>query len=300
MASETFTASQVCQIVTGDDGDLDYMFPGSDDDLGMEDMDDDELERQAESESDADAEIESTDGTSPDVENSLPSPSERNSDNSTSGRGRGRGRSRGRGRGRGCGSHGRRCGSRGRRQGNQRCHEATSASAEEGWSEGSSVQVQPFSMNVGPTFPLEEEPVAIFSALFTPQLLDHIVAETNRYATLCLTSTHKGEGPPPTWETDANEISAYLGFAILMGINRVPDLYDYWSTSELYHYFSVASRIPRKRFLELSRFLHFADNATISSRGDPGYDRLAKVRPVIETLRESFLSSYNPHRMRLW
>ena len=65
MASETFTASQVCQIVTGEDGDLDYMFPGSDDDLGMEDMDDsDELERQAESESDADAEIESTDGTS--------------------------------------------------------------------------------------------------------------------------------------------------------------------------------------------------------------------------------------------
>ena len=39
MASETFTASQVCQIVTGDDGDLDYMFPGSDDDLGMEDTD---------------------------------------------------------------------------------------------------------------------------------------------------------------------------------------------------------------------------------------------------------------------
>ena len=76
----------------------------------------------------------------------------------------------------------------------------------------------------------------------------------------------------------------------------MPDLYDYWSTSELFHYFPVASRIPRKRFLELSRFLHFADNATISSRGEPGYDRLAKVRPVIETLRESFLSSYNPHR----
>ena len=228
--------------------------------------------------SDADAEIESTDGNSPDVDNSPPSPSETNSDNSTSGRGRGRGRSRGRG-----------CGSRGRRQGNQR-------SAQGGWSEGSHVQVQPFSMNVRPTFPLEEEPVAIFSALFTPLLLDHIVGETNRYATLCLTSTHKGEDPPPTWETDANDISAYLGFAILMGINRVPDLYDYWSTIELYHYFPVASRIPRKRFHELSRFIHFADNATISSQSKPGYDRLAKVRPVIETLRASFLSSYNPHR----
>ena len=122
--------------------------------------------------SDADAEIESTDSNSPDVENSPPSPSETNCDNSTSGRGRGGSRSCGRG-----------CGSRGRRQGNQR--------SAEGWSEGSHVQVQPFSINVGQTFPLEE-PVAIFSALFTPLLLDHIVGETNRYATPCLTSTHKG------------------------------------------------------------------------------------------------------------
>ena len=157
------------------------------------------------------------------------------------------------------------------------------------------MQVQPFSGNAGPTFPLEEDPAAIFLALFTPQLLEHIVVETNRYATLCLTSTHKGEGPPPTWETDTEEICAYLGFAILMGINKLPDLYDYWSTNELYHYFPIASRITRKRFLELSRFLHFADNGIIPSRGEPGYDRLAKVRPVIEMVRQSFLSSYNPH-----
>ena len=107
-------------------------------------------------------------------------------------------------------------------------------------------------MNVGPTFPLEEKPVAIFSALFTPQLVDHIV-ETNRFATLCLTTTH---------------ISIYLGFAILIGINRLPDRYDYWSTSELFHYFPTAPRIPRKRFLKLSRFLHFTDNATIPPQGD--------------------------------
>ena len=106
----------------------------------------------------------SVDGNSPDVENSPSSPSEMNSDNCFSGRGKGRGRGRGRGCGRG---RGRGCGSR-RRQGAERRHEATGGSAEEGWSEGSSMQVQPFSMNVGPTFLLEEEPVAIFSALFTP------------------------------------------------------------------------------------------------------------------------------------
>ena len=61
------------------------------------------------------------------------------------------------------------------------------------------MEVQPFYMSVGPTIPLEEEPTATFSALFTPQLLDRIVVETNRYATLCLTMANKGEGSPPTW-----------------------------------------------------------------------------------------------------
>jgi len=40
MASWTFTICQVCQIVTGEDGDMDYMFPGSDDDLDIEDEED--------------------------------------------------------------------------------------------------------------------------------------------------------------------------------------------------------------------------------------------------------------------
>ena len=42
MASQMFSASQVCQIVSGEDGDLDYVFPGSDDDLGMEETDEED------------------------------------------------------------------------------------------------------------------------------------------------------------------------------------------------------------------------------------------------------------------
>ena len=37
MASSDVHCCQVCQIVTGEVGDMDYMFPGSDDDLDMED-----------------------------------------------------------------------------------------------------------------------------------------------------------------------------------------------------------------------------------------------------------------------
>lgn len=136
----------------------------------------------------------------------------------------------------------------------------------------------------------------MFFSFFTPQLIDHIVTETNRYAALCLTSSHRGEGPVPKWSTNAEEIHAYLGFCIFMGINRLPHLYDYWSTNDRLHYFPVASRIPRKRFLEIQRYFHFVDNDTITPCGQPGYDKLSKVRPVIESVRQKFLENYRPCR----
>ena len=136
----------------------------------------------------------------------------------------------------------------------------------------------------------------MFLAFFTPELIDYIVVETNRYASVCLSSTHCGDGPVHQWETDSNEVKAYLGLCILMGMNKLPDLYDYWSTGEAFHYTPVASRITRKRFLEIQRYLHFTNNDNIVSRGEPGYDRLAKVRPVIQSVQQSFLANYKPHK----
>ena len=58
----------------------------------------------------------------------------------------------------------------------------------------------------------------------------------------------------------------------------------------------MASRIPRKRFLEIQRYFHFVDNDTLIPCGQPGYDRFGKVRPVIESVRQRFLENYRPHR----
>ncbi len=135
----------------------------------------------------------------------------------------------------------------------------------------------------------------MFMSLFTPALIDHIVLETSRFAALCLRLTYTGEGPPPVWETEGVEIQAYHGFAILLGFNKVPDLYDYWSTNPIFHHFPVASRIPRRRFLETQCYFHFSDDDAIFSRGEPVYDRLAKVRPVINAIHQSFLTSYQLH-----
>ena len=99
------------------------------------------------------------------------------------------------------------------------------------------------------------------------------------------------------WEyVSAEEIWAYMGFMILMGINHLPALADYWKLDPTYHYGPVADRITRDCFLEISRYLHFADNSTLLPRSDPEYDKLGKVRPVIRILSERFLKNYNAHR----
>ena len=161
---------------------------------------------------------------------------------------------------------------------------AGEGSRDEWSSEPSDITVQPFTMDVGPTFQLSSDPTEVFLKFFTPELIDHIVHETNHYAALCLSAAANTSRPVTPWETNSDEIRAYLGFNILMGLNHLPELYDYWSLDECYHYFPIASRISRKRFMEIQKFLHFTDNATIVPHGEPGYDRLARVRPVIDAV----------------
>ena len=52
----------------------------------------------------------------------------------------------------------------------------------------------------------------------------------------------------------------------------------------------------QNRYLDINRYLHFVDNSTLSARGSPSYDRVGKVRPLLEYLQFRFKSVYNPGR----
>ena len=92
------------------------------------------------------------------------------------------------------------------------------------------------------------------------------------------------------------ELHAYFGFMILMGLVKLPSIYDYWKKDEIFHYSPVASRISRDQFFELHRYLHFEDNSTLSPPGSPDYDRLGKVGTIISMLSDRFSAVYNPMR----
>ena len=113
-----------------------------------------------------------------------------------------------------------------------------------------------------------------------------IVEETNRCASVV--------NPLEEWKTNQNELQAYFGFYILMGMVKEPEIWDYWAKDPTFSYHPISDKISRKRFEEISRYLHFVNTDLLPKRGQRGYHRLQWVKPVIEMLRERFMAVYRP------
>ena len=114
------------------------------------------------------------------------------------------------------------------------------------------------------------------------------MVESNGYAAQC-----KGELFQNWQAITVQELCAYMGFMILMGIVRLPRLDDYWRKDAIYHYNPVAGRITRDRFRELKKYLHFANNSDLAAPQTPGYDKLGKIRPIITMLGDQFAAVCN-------
>ena len=118
-----------------------------------------------------------------------------------------------------------------------------------------------------------------------------IVEQTNLYARHIFGEEQYAQFVQVT----VDELQAYLGFCVLMGLVQMPAMEDYWKRDVHFHYAPVADRISRSRFREISRYLHFANKSNLPQRGESGFDQLRKVRPVLEALQSRFEESYDPH-----
>ena len=151
------------------------------------------------------------------------------------------------------------------------------------------VTVHPFNEAVGPAVPVASSVKSAFHMFFTTSLLSIVIEQTNLYAKQIL-------GENSNWSMNEEDMLAFLGFCILMGINQLPSLKDYWRKDKHFRYAPIADRIPRDNFFQILRFLHFVDNSTLLPRTDPNYDRLGKVRPIIEAVSEACKANYNRFR----
>ena len=137
-------------------------------------------------------------------------------------------------------------------------------------------------------------PANFFALIFTDDVIAHIVFQTKLYARQC---------PPPSayeWEECTPErLKSFLGLVILMGLKRVPSLPDYWSTTNLLGCPELVHRWPYRKFRGLLTCIHLNDNRTMVPSSSPNFDRLHKVRPVVEMVRKNCIEEYRPI-MKQW
>ena len=157
--------------------------------------------------------------------------------------------------------------------------------------------VYPYRCTGGPTTPTatlqNDTPLDIFCRFFTDDVWQLIVDETNRYASANTASTPHAR---PWYDTTVQEIKAFIGLQILMGIVELPRLELYWQTKHpLIATTGISSVMSLIRFEQLYRFLHLANSDDQVPAGSPGHDKLFKVRRLLDLVLPKFQSEYTLH-----
>jgi len=93
-----------------------------------------------------------------------------------------------------------------------------------------------------------------------------------------------------------SELLRFFVLVITMGIVDLPSVKDYWSTSWPFNTPHFSKLLSRDHFLLLLKFLHLADNTKQVARGQPGYDKLFKLRLFMDPLICSFKEMFIPQQ----
>jgi len=134
--------------------------------------------------------------------------------------------------------------------------------------------------------------VSLFDRFFTEEVWDLFVTETNRYAA----SNQSGKPKARNWyDVTVDEMRAFVGMLILMGICRMPRLDLYWQIMvPLIRTSGISDIMSRVRFQQIFRFLHLADSAGQVHPGEDGHDKLYKIRGFMDLLTRQFFDNYTP------
>ena len=131
----------------------------------------------------------------------------------------------------------------------------------------------PFTGQPGIQVPIADnnDPLAYLRLFLTDDIVDVIVAETNRYAEQTLSRTpHRRWSRTRNWTSVTNEdIWLFFGVLFLQGIVHKPQQQWYWSKNRLLETPIFSRVMSEYRFSLIMKFLHFVNNDTFDATSHP-------------------------------
>ena len=137
-----------------------------------------------------------------------------------------------------------------------------------------------------PRAKIAKTPLEVFQLFFTNVILSSIVQQTKLFA------LQRGKD----MELCIEELMAFIGLNVAMGMLHLPQIKDYWSTSKILSTPWFPSIMSRDCFLKILKFLHLVDSTLQKKKGEEGYDPLFKIRFLVDHLAAVYPQYYFPSR----
>jgi hypothetical protein len=120
-----------------------------------------------------------------------------------------------------------------------------------------------------------------------------------RYAgQLCQLYPHLTNGRTDWEPIDREELLCWFGILVLMGLKEQPSIRTYWSPRLFYNCALISRALTRRRFEAITRCVHLVNNDTlVQDPTNPAYDKIGKVRWLLERFTSIAQSLYNNERI---
>lgn len=172
------------------------------------------------------------------------------------------------------------------------------------WKEiNASEELHKFQFTGNPAFNIDgeqlngHEPIDFYLVFVDHAIQDMLVNETNRYATQKVVDGIVNESLTKNsllgkWQdTNRDELLRFLAVVMWMGLDKKPELRDYWSKNPLYkNDISKSCGFSRNRFEVFLHCFHISDNEDV-----PPNNRLYKISPLITVLNNKFQKICQPN-----
>ena len=149
-----------------------------------------------------------------------------------------------------------------------------------------------FSATPGVNIPLPRNatPIQYFQLFLTSSVLQYIIDTTNHYATAALSAiTPSRRSLFRTWkDVTMQEVRAFIGVVLQMGLVQLSDIKDYWSTHTTLNFPFFRSIFSRDRLLQILWMLHVGDASSTTRR--------SKIQPFLNRIIPLFQQCLTPRR----
>ena len=149
-----------------------------------------------------------------------------------------------------------------------------------------------------------------FMQMLPPDLWRTIGSSSNKYVPIYQAKRRKLPGVSDTWTDDdykpisEEDIKAYVGIRMIAALSPKSSMPDFWSTDPALGNEYIKNTMSRRRFMNITRYLHInnpaEDPARIHNRKERAEkmaaDPLYKVSPLLTPLRANLKRYYNLHQ----